>query len=601
MLGDEIQRFRAALGYLLSRINSTGFPHFRSIPNLGAVHFPLLRRLHVRLSIKRTQFTLRHLQVAGIISSMITSKVQTVVSRIYISERALDTMLAVGLFLGALAIRLPNLMLIPQFTDETVEVLHSLKISQGILFPLTNADPYYGSIYNYLIAGVFYLFGPSAENARLTVTVLGALAVPLSYFFAKTMEDRLVGLVVALLMLTSGALILNGHVAWENNTTPFFAAATFLVFSLALKRSSGILLVASGLLYGLTLQTHPGIIILAAGLALYFIYSGAFTRASGAARSLRSWLKSPWPYLTLVAALVGYADVIAQSIIHPLIGWTVAQRHVYAYETSPTMETYLTNMQNFAAMVLRMAASNFDNRANLAEYLLQPLNALYVAFFVVGIGYAVKRGKAMPVIILVTTGLILPYFDKSYGYPGASRYVGYLFPLIYLLIATPLVQAARSTSRSQGLRFIYHWLLVVFLVVSPALGLMANYGNAERAGATNERVLSIHQSLRQQYLSGTISEIIIDNKLNQNSLGGGGNVQRALDYLFTLEGIPHRTMAVTVEAVKTELRKEHSQPLALVLAPETHGALSRKMPLSPIEIKISGSSGNAKYGAYVTE
>lgn len=508
--------------------------------------------------------------------------------------------LALGLFLGALAIRLPYLMLMPSFSDETVEVLRSLKISQGALFPLTNADPYYGAIYNYLVAGVLYIFGPTAENARLMVTVLGALTVPLAYFFAKVAQDRLTGLVVALMMLTSGALVFNGHIAWENELTPFFATATLLVFVFALKRGSGKLLVAAGLLYGLTLQTHPGIVILAPGLALYFIYAGLRPHAAGAQRSLRSWLKSPWPYLTLAAALIGYGNVIAQSILQPGIEWTVAQKHDYAYVAQPTLETYLTNLQNFSVMALRMASSSFENRPTPGEYLLIPINVLYLAVLAVGVGYAVKSGRILPVIVLLMTGSILPYFNKSYGYPGAARYVGYLFPLLYLLIATPLVRAVRQVHISQGLRAVYFWLIVLFLIVAPVLALAGFYRATLNSGATNERVLIVYQSLRQQYRTGDISEVIIEKGLNKLTLGGGGNVERALDYLLTLDNTSHRTLDMTPAAVKAEQRKDPSRALAVVIAADGYKSLSAQVQLSALgDEPGDGSPGKAKYGAYI--
>ncbi len=161
----------------------------------------------------------------------------------------IELVIAIGLFVMALAIRLPELMQIPTFTDETIEVLHSLPILHGTVL-LTNADPYYGSLFNYLLAIVFYLLGPSAEHARLLVTVLGAATIPLCYFFVKEMQDRATGIVAALMMLTSAALVWGGHIAWENETTPFFATLTFLIFTLALKHGSGPRLVAAGLCYG---------------------------------------------------------------------------------------------------------------------------------------------------------------------------------------------------------------------------------------------------------------------------------------------------------------------------------------------------------------
>ena len=520
-------------------------------------------------------------------------------SRVRTSGWGLDAALSAGLFVAALAIRLPNLMLMPGFTDETVEVLHSLPILHGTPILLTNADPYYGSIFNYMVAATFYLFGPSAEHARLMVTVLGAATVPLCYFFAKAVEDRPTGIVAALMMLTSAALVWNGHIAWENETTPFFATLTFLVLALALKRGSGPLLVAAGFCYGLTLQTHPGLIILGIGLLLFFLYAGARGQALKLPRSLRAWAVSPWPYLALAGAALGCGNVVPQNVLHPASEWLAAERHTYAYVPSQTFDGYLADFQSFWVMALRMASSSFDNRPAPAEYLLAPLNLLYLAVLVGGIGYAVKTGKLMPVIVLATTGFLLPYFNKSYGYPMAARYVGYLFPMLYLLVATPLARAATMVGGEQGLTRFYVWLLVAFLIVAPAISLIGLYRSQQAAGNTNQRVLTMYDALRRQYLAGSISEVVIDKRVSQESLGGGGNVERSEDYLFTLDGLPHRSLYVTPEAVRTELRKAGSRGVGLILDSAEYRALSDHLRLSVLTSNAKGVKGGTEYGAYV--
>ncbi len=514
-------------------------------------------------------------------------------------EWVLDAALAIGLFAAALAIRLPNLMLMPTFTDETGEVLHSLPILHGTPVLLTNADPYYGSIFNYMIAGVFYLFGPSAEHARLMVTVLGAATVPLCYFFAKAMEDRLTGIVTALMMLTSAALIWDGHIAWENETTPFFATFTFLVLTLALKRGSGPLLVVSGFCYGLALQTHPGLVILGIGLLIYFVYSGVRSRALKLPRSLRAWATSPWPYLTLVGAALGYGNVLAQNVLHPASGWLAAQRHTYAYVPSQTLDGYLTDFQNFWVMALRMASSSFDGRAAPVDYLLVPINLLYLAVLAVGTGYAFKTGKLMPVIVLVTTGFVLPYFNKSYGYPMAARYAGYLFPMLFLLVATPLTRAVRAIGSGQSLSRLYLWSLAAFLIFAPLISLVGYYRTQTAAGTTNEGVLAVHDALRRQYLAGDISEVVIDRRVNQKPQGGGGNVGRSEDYLFTLDGVPHRSVLVTPAELRVELRKADSRNVGLIVTVPEYRVLSGHFRISAVDLPVNEGKDGAKYGAYV--
>jgi predicted MFS family arabinose efflux permease len=63
-----------------------------------------------------------------------------------------DLALAAALAGVALLVRWPYLWTIPRFTDETLEVLHSLAIVRDGARPLTNYDSYYGALYNYLVA-----------------------------------------------------------------------------------------------------------------------------------------------------------------------------------------------------------------------------------------------------------------------------------------------------------------------------------------------------------------------------------------------------------------------------------------------------------------
>src|SRR4051812_26183837 len=76
----------------------------------------------------------------------------------------------VGLVLGlAVALRLPNLMVVPRLTDETDEVILGLRIARGEALPLVGVNTYIGALFNYLVAAGFRLLGPRPEVGRLTV------------------------------------------------------------------------------------------------------------------------------------------------------------------------------------------------------------------------------------------------------------------------------------------------------------------------------------------------------------------------------------------------------------------------------------------------
>ena len=137
--------------------------------------------------------------------------------------RRLELTLLGGVLLLALALRLPHLALVPQFTDESLEVLWSLPIARGEALPLTNYDAYYGALFNYLVAGAFVLLGPSALAARVAVLVAGVLTVLATYALARAWNGPAAGLLAGGLMAVNAAHVaINSHVAWANCTTPLF-------------------------------------------------------------------------------------------------------------------------------------------------------------------------------------------------------------------------------------------------------------------------------------------------------------------------------------------------------------------------------------------
>src|SRR5688572_22778016 len=93
----------------------------------------------------------------------------------------LDLLLMGGLGLLALVVRWPNLWLVPRFTDETLEVLHSLAIVRDGARPLTNYDSYYGALYNYVVALALALSGESPLAPRVVVLVAGVATVVATY------------------------------------------------------------------------------------------------------------------------------------------------------------------------------------------------------------------------------------------------------------------------------------------------------------------------------------------------------------------------------------------------------------------------------------
>src|SRR4051812_48079003 len=159
------------------------------------------------------------------------------------SGSRLDLLLIAGLSALALVIRWPNLWMVPRFTDEALEVLHSLAIVRDGLRPLTNYDTYYGALYNYVVAPALLLSGESPLAPRVVVLLAGIATVAVTYLLGaelvrrlvpqqdaamQTVARRIVGLLAAGLLATNGQhVVVNSHIAWSNCLTPLLTTLAF--------------------------------------------------------------------------------------------------------------------------------------------------------------------------------------------------------------------------------------------------------------------------------------------------------------------------------------------------------------------------------------
>src|SRR5207249_4740551 len=113
---------------------------------------------------------------------------------------------------------LPHLLDVPQFTDETEEVLRALAIARGGRLPLVDVDSYIGAWHAYLTAVALRLLGYDVAVARGLVLAFGALTVALTYWLAREWwPGRGAALLAAALLAASGAhAVVASRVAWSN-------------------------------------------------------------------------------------------------------------------------------------------------------------------------------------------------------------------------------------------------------------------------------------------------------------------------------------------------------------------------------------------------
>lgn len=409
-----------------------------------------------------------------------------------------DSALCAVLALGALLVRLPELLTLPAFRDELAEVLRGAQILRGEQYPLVNMTPEIGPLFNYLLAAVFTVSGPDPYLPRLVVTLLGAATVPLTYALAWTLTGRrLVAGIAAALLATNSMHILVGHVAWSNATTPFWTTAALLALARGLRRGpSGETLrprplILAGVLLGLAFQSHSTVIIALVGLGLWLWWPGPAWRAR---------VRAPAFWLAQIALVAVYAPVIVYSIIHPFAFWTAGigvKNYALATSTESGGLDYGGNVAGLLLEWLRANAAAVARYPDPLRYLSTPGVLIAAALLLAGSGLAVRGRLWLPLAPILSTVILLPAINRDYQFEIHTRYIGFLLPLGAILTALPPAWAWERSRRLAQRRLLRVALALALagLILSP-LPVMRDYYAAElAAGRSNSGVLAILDQL----------------------------------------------------------------------------------------------------------
>jgi glycosyltransferase AglD len=525
----------------------------------------------------------------------------------------IELAIASTLALLALAVRWPHLWIVPRFTDETLEVLHSLAIVRDGARPLTNYDSYYGALHNYLLAGLFWLAGDGPFVPRLLVLAGGVLGVAATYLLGRelgasalaadpasrlsSLGPRLVGIVAALLLATNGAhVVVNSHVAWSNCLTPVFTALAFwLLLRAAGVRASrpagrlvritggpafagGPALAAAGLVFGLALQTHPLVAALLPGVALYVLWRGWSDPAGRLAL-----LRTPWPYLGLLLFLVGYGNVLLYNVENGFESLRSAQRIRAEYALDEQAAAgYLPTLLSMLLLLARILGGAIDQRAGPIDYLGDPFVALGCVLAAVGVGWLARRGEPLPLLLSLSFLLLLPIVNAKFQTLLTSRYLMPLVPLLFASTAAFLVHAGRrlldgrlsaaAIQRQKGALVLGAPLAAVLLVVAPLGSLERYYARAFERGDTNERILRLSGEIASARRAD--EPVLVDDGIGAELPDTGVTERRGLEHLLVFARVPYRVVRISPGRLEDELRGVPSA-LAVLNARDAAAAAER--------------------------
>jgi 4-amino-4-deoxy-L-arabinose transferase-like glycosyltransferase len=493
-------------------------------------------------------------------------------------------------------VRLRAVLDVPPLTDEADEVLRGLAIARGTLAPLVNDDAYIGALFNYLVAGLFLVGGPSPLSPRALVLAAGLVTILLTYQLGRAIGGRWTGLLAALLLATAGLhIVVNSRVAWSHSLTPLFTTAALVSLLAALRRRSGPLLVLTGLWAGLAVQTHPSAVALLPALAL-----ATLSHHQG-----RTWLRRPWPYLAGLVALLVCANLLwFNLVVAPGQALREANAYAYAYQPKPSVGAYLAAMPQYGVDVVRAVGSVYGTRTTLTTYLTNPAFLVTAALLVAGLGLALARRRWLLPLVLVVPSLILLLVGRQFAFlPGdTARYLSFLLPVAHTLIALVVVTGANRLRRLAGRLPRPGWRRagrVAALAIAMGVGLglawfplngtLAFEATYPRRDDTRQATAALEAAVAARQ-----GPVYVDERLNRVLLFGGGHLQMAILYLMDLHDVPHRSLMLKAGQTGADLTALLTPGTIVIVHDETVPRLA-PLPLTPLYV-VSGQARGTRHG-----
>jgi 4-amino-4-deoxy-L-arabinose transferase-like glycosyltransferase len=515
-----------------------------------------------------------------------------------------DLLLIGGLALLAFVVRWPNLWLVPRFTDETLEVLHSLAIVRDGARPLTNYDSYYGALYNYVVALALLVSGESPLAPRVVLLLAGVATVVATYLLgselgrrlATSTQDagehligpRLVGLLAAGLLATNAPhVVVNSHVAWSNCLTPLLTTLAFWALFRAVRpptprpppipphgaaarrehrlrrrpplRGIPVSLAGEGepgrlssLSNALGRASGGGGFLLLSGLLLGLALQThplvvALLPGIALAVLLRDWriVTTPWPWLAALAFLVGYANVIVYNAEQGFESLRSAQRIQAEYaQDQQAASGYMPTAGSMLLLLVRILGGAVDQRDGAAAYLADPAVLAVTALSVAGLLLLAARRDLLPLLACLSFLLILSAANPKFQTLLTNRYLMPIVPLLFACSALTLVSLA-EVARRRGPVARREPLLVALvvglvLVALPTISLDRYYRRAFERSDTNERILRLVAEVEGARRPGEV--LLVDDGIGAELPDTGVTELRGLEYLLTFARVPYETI-----------------------------------------------------------
>ena len=482
----------------------------------------------------------------------------------------------------AAVFRLWDLYQVPSFQVELEEVWISYQIAFLHLRPLTDVAHDIGALYNYLVAGLFALFGMSLYLPRLVSLTFGLAVVAVTMAIGRRLGGWGVGLAAGVLMALSGAAVFVSHMAFSNSVTPFAVALAGLLTYQAEDRRW--FLVWAGLAWGVALQTDSSVMDMLLPLAGYLAITAWRDR------------RRIWPTLAgLGAAMAGYWNMIVYNVESHLgsLRWIFLHKR-YAVPAHPGISSYLQNLAAELGEWGQTLGTAYLNPHQLSQDIVPGLIALIaLAIFVAAISSHLRQHRH-GLLLLLTIGplLLVPVLNKAYNYPQAARYLVPILPFAYPLIAEWAGRTWRAWAPARSPRLRTAVLtLTALLVLSPIASVGAYYHGNGTPDLTDRTALTLASALHRLPQVDRTYPLLYDSRSFRAPFFPF--IARLEGYSVVLMGDPWANLEngqFSFSAWRTEISGRHGPELALI-APKDVPLLQPIEPRGTTSQFIPGVNG----------
>lgn len=373
-------------------------------------------------------------------------------------DRRTEIALLLLILVVALFLRAWHLDTIPNGcqSDECNNALDALRWLRGEPYvPYAGTNEGQATLFTYIIAGLFALFGPSIVTLRLAPALVGTVTVLAFYLLARWRFDSpRLALALAAMLAASRWHLTFSRIVYELIMVPLVVALLLWALLRALRHGRRFDWALVGVLLALGMNTYTAFRVVPFWIALFFLYwlAGDFLHEERRGQLLRD---IEGMALALAAFVVAFAPLGVYTLRH----WdqfTARIRHISVFNDIQAAGSYEPLKQN-----LIKALKMFNVQGDLAPLNNLPgepmLNMIVGALFVLGLIY-VLRYLNRPLPFLYVTGVLFQLstvvLSVAHEAPSARRPIGILV-IVYLLVGEVLYQvwdAFAAAWRAMGRR-----------------------------------------------------------------------------------------------------------------------------------------------------